>query len=111
MAPLTRLVSTAYGHTAPSYHRGGHPKSLDQVQAFISWFVHTHLFFKLSEGPYSLLAFIAVFVAVCMTLVIAVVFVGGSGRRKGDGFELRGGKMPERMDKCEKGLDGYRGMK
>ena len=61
MAPLTHLLSTAYGHT-PS------------PQPFTHLNLQLPAFFAVS--PDSLLEFVAVFLAVCATAVVAVVFIG-----------------------------------
>ena len=69
-------------------------------------------FFEISNGfalgPFSLLDFIVVFIAVCMTLVIGVVFIGGFGQVNCDDSVLRTRKLPESINNCkDKGTDSY----
>ena len=113
MAPLIHLVSTAYGHINPSY-RYPHPELLNKAQKIISFFMHPQLdvnfFFEPSNGfaisPYSLLDFIAVFFAVCMTLVVAVVLIGGSRQVKRDDSVAGTRQLPEMINVCKEKVDG-----
>ena len=112
MAPLIHLVSTAYGYTTSSY-RYPHPELLNKAQKLISFFLHPQLdvnfFFEPSNGfalsPYSLLEFIAVFFAVCMTLVTAVVLIGGFGQAKRDDSVAGRPQLPEMINVCKEKVD------
>lgn len=108
---IAHLVSTAYGHT-PQTHMTASFVSLRDLRAFISSLTFALPHFEpssqeITPEPYSLLDFVAVFIAVCLALAVAITFINGFGRVRGYHLILQAGRMPEVFDAYRDEEDSY----
>lgn len=106
MAPAIRLTSTVYGHFSSRMpHETTTFASLSSIEPLLSSFAPTRLnisdihdwISSFALDPLSLPEIIAILIAVYLTAMIGVSFIGGLGPVSGDKVCLEDGKKPKSL--------------